>query len=205
MTEKNYHRYSKEERIELIDKMLEKKYRDKSTWDEVADAFGVARSTIRRWRLGDEWRMVEARWRRVMREEARSDTTMLAQDALGVLQDLMHTARGDFTRYSAAAKILDLVGVGDEIEEAKVDQTNELMKFIEKMQGRAVEDAKLKAIGIDPDSIIEAEVRPGGLLPEAIVTQNKLVMDEQLLSQERLEQEVFGAVEETDESDPETF
>lgn len=177
-------RYTREQRLELIDKMLETKYKDRVSWEEVADQYGVARSTIRRWRSGDEWRMAEARWRRVLREEARSDTTMLAQDALGVLQDLMHNARGDFTRYSAASKILELVGVGDEIEESKVDTTNELMKFIEKLSGRENERTRLVSAGIDPDTIIDAEVKPGGILPDVVLEQNRVVIEARLAENE---------------------
>jgi hypothetical protein len=184
--ERIYKRYNQQERLTLIDKMLERKYRGKATWDEIADAFGVARSTIRRWRLGDEWRLAEARWRRVMREEARSDTTMLGQDALGVLQDLMHNARSEFVRYSSAGKILDLIGVGDEIEETKVDQASELMRFIEKVRTRQTETQHLLAQGIDPDTVLEAEVRPGGMLPEIVVHQNEEIMAARLAEQDEL-------------------
>lgn len=189
---RDYRRYTKQERNDLIDRMLETKYRQRATWEEVADRHEVSRSTIRRWRLTDEWRMAEARWRRVMREEARSDTTVLGQNALEVLSDLMNNARSEFTRYSAASKILDLIGVGDEIEEAKVDQSQELMKFMQQMQGRQSQRKKLESAGIDPDNIIDVEVRPGGMLPEVIVEQNRMAMEERLEELDELEAEVGG-------------
>lgn len=186
---RDYHRYTREERIGKIDRMLETKYKDRATWDEVADRHDIARSTIRRWRQSDEWRMAEARWRRIMREEARSDTTMLAQNALGVLQDLMQNARSEFTRYSAASKVLDLVGVGDEIEESKVDSSNELMKFMQQMKIKESERARLRDAGIDPDTILEAEVKPGGMLPEPVVEHNRMLMEQRLAEQDALEAE----------------
>ena len=184
---RDYHRYTREERAAKMDRMLETKYKDRATWDEVADRHRVARSTIRRWRQSDEWRMAEARWRRIMREEARSDTTMLAQNALGVLQDLMQNARSEFTRYSAASKVLDLVGVGDEIEESRADTSSELMKFMQQMKLKESEKQRLRDAGIDPDNVIDAEVKPGGLLPEGIVEQNRIRMDERLAGQTALE------------------
>lgn len=189
---REYHRFTKQERAELIDRMLETKYRERATWEEVADKHEVSRSTIRRWRLTDEWRMAEARWRRVMREEARSDTTVLGQNALEVLSDLMNNARSEFTRYSAASKILDLIGVGDEIEEAKVDQSQELMKFMQQMQAKQRHTRELEAKGIDPATVIDVEVKPGGLLPDAIVQQNRLAMAERFAELEELETLVEG-------------
>lgn len=192
---REYRRYGRDERNALIDRMLESKYRERATWEEVADKHGVSRSTIRRWRLTDEWRMAEARWRRVMREEARSDTTVLGQNALDVLSDLMNNARSEFTRYSAASKILDLIGVGDEIEEAKVDQSQELMKFMQQMQAKESRQKRLEASGVGDAAIIDIEVRPGGMLPEAIIEQNRIAMQERLDEQQELEAAIYREID----------
>lgn len=187
---KRYHRYSKEEKVQLYDKMLEQKYREDRPWDDIAAHFGVARSTIADWRRSDEWRMSEARWRRIMREEARSDATMMGSDALGVLQDLMHNSKSDFVKYSAAAKVIDITGIGDEIQEAAVDQATELNKFL--AQNARSKEIRLKMqeqAGITGgDDLLMLEVKPGGMLPDKITALN-----EELIAKRRQEQDILDA------------
>jgi transposase-like protein len=95
---RRYQRYSKEAKAELFDRILEQKHREKTSWDDLAAAFGVARSTIADWRRSEEWRLAEARWRRIMREETRTDATGLGKDALEVMAHLMHHARSEFVQ-----------------------------------------------------------------------------------------------------------
>ena len=180
---KPYHRYTDQERAVLIERMVEMKFRSRKSWDEVCDEVGVSRATSRRWRMTDEWRMVEARWRRILREEARSDVHQIAHDAIGVLQDLMHDASvSPFTRYNCAAKLVDLVGIEDEIEERKADQNDELLDFLKKV-GRKSNSGSLPPNPMG--EILDIEVKPGGLLPDEIVEENMKMLEE-FLAQDAL-------------------
>ena len=88
-----------------------------------------------------------------------------------LMADLMRSARSEFVRYSAAAKIIDLVGIGDEVEEAKVDQAAELNKFLaQQEQTRALRAKMQAAAGIASGTdLLALEVLPGGMLPEPIM------------------------------------
>lgn len=184
--ESNYKRYNKEEKLRLYDRMLELKYRKRLSWDEIAAKFKVARSTIRDWRQTDEWRLAEARWRRTMREEARSDATLMGQDALGVLADLMHNAKSEFTRYSAAAKVVDLVGIGDETIEQLTDETSKLSQWLETgLRRKDLQIARLKAGGLNnQEELLALEVKPGGLVPDQISKMNDAMAEEKRLERE---------------------
>ena len=179
---KRYHRYTKEEKIQLFDVIMEKKFRDKKTWDEIGADLNVARSTIRDWRRTDEWRMSEARWRRILREENRSDASEMGKDALGVMQDLMHNARSEFVRYSAAGKIIDILGIGDELEETKMDQTQELNKFtMDIARRKAARERMMIDAGLSSaDDLLSLEVKPGGMLPDAITKMNEALIAERM-------------------------
>lgn len=178
--EKDYHRYTADERVVLIDKLLEARMRSRASWVELSMQFGISRATINRWQQTDEWRQAEARWRRIIREETRTDVAVVGQDMVGVLQDLAHQARSEFVRYSAASKLLDLFGVGDEIAETQADQTGELLDFFKQLDARNRERERLAAQGIDLAAVIDAEVKPGGALPDAIVAQNREIVERAL-------------------------
>ena len=79
---RRYRRLTTARKRALFDRMLEKKSREKLTWTEVARAFRVGRPTLSAWRRTEEWRLAEARWRRILREETRSDAAALGPDAL---------------------------------------------------------------------------------------------------------------------------
>lgn len=204
-----YHRYSKDEKIRLFDVILEMKFRDKKTWDEIAADQKVARSTIRDWRRTDEWRISEARWRRILREENRSEASEMGNDALGVMQDLMHNARSEFVRYSAAAKIIDIVGIGDEVEEAKVDQAAELNKFLNE-QAKRIEKRERMMLdaGIKSEkNLLSLEVKPGGMLPDEITRLNDALVTERLRESDAIEAEfevIMPAAPASPEDDPST-
>lgn len=174
---RDYHRHTKEEREQLIDSLLEAKARTRASWDEIGEQHGVSRSTIRRWRETDEWKLAEAKWRRILREEARTDVALIGQDMVGVLQDLAHHARSEFVRYSAAGKLIDIFGIENEIEETRNDQAGELLKFMQLLNGKSVSPV------ISPE-IIEAEVKPGGFLPERVEQENRQMMEDMGIERE---------------------
>ena len=173
--EGDYHRYTKDERNDLIDRILETRYRHQKTWEECSDIYDMSRSTIQRWRRTDEWQFTEAKWRRIMREETRSDMTGVSQDAKEVLKELMHTARSEFVRFSSAKTLLDYTGIDQEIEERGLDQKDEILTFLKKVEQHTKDKDRLRDAGIDPDTIIDVEAKEGGLLPDEIVVQNTLM------------------------------
>ena len=195
-TESNYRRYSKQEKERLYDGMLEQKYRYKRTWEETAAQYTVARSAIGDWRRSEAWQLCEAKWRRVLREEARSDAAMLGQDALSVLSELMHSAKSEFVRYSSASKLVDIIGIGDELEEHRVDQASQLNEFLAKMQqSKHRREAMADVAEVDNTKILELEVQPGGVLPPEITRMNDALVKRREDEQNALEAE-FRSMEE---------
>lgn len=160
-----YKRYSAQERAGLIDNIVEEKFRTKDSWDELADRYNVDRSTLWRWRGTDEWKISETRWRRVLREEARTTAAETAGDMLDVLTDLAFNAKSEFVRMASASKVIDVVGLEDEIEEIKNDQNNEFLDWLKKF--------KHKPRG----TLLDIEVEPGGFLPPSVIEANKIAAE----------------------------
>ncbi len=179
MEVEKYHRYTDDERSKLIEAMVEEKMRTRQSWDIVCDNHGVSRKTGYRWRQTEEWQIVEAKWRRILREEARTNIHEAAHDMIGILQDLAHGIPshngekiGSFTRYSAAKTLIELVGVGNEVEERVADQNDQFLAFLKKL--------KLPGSGTVPPSVSAETVRPGGLLPQSVVEDTKEMMRKRL-------------------------
>lgn len=148
--------YAQDERRELIEKMVEQRIRSRATWAQVAVANNVPLRTAERWRTTDEWRQAESHWRRILREEARTSVAENAQEAIGVLLELMHDqAVSPFTRFNCAKTLLELAGIDEETEEVKADQNSELLEFLKERQRAPSVVA----------TVLDIEPLDGGLLP----------------------------------------
>jgi hypothetical protein len=148
--------YSEQERQALIEQMIEERIRTHSTWEQVAKANNVAVRTVERWRKSDEWRQVENRWRRIMREESRTLIAERTGQAVDVLLELMLDPKTPaFTRMHCARTLLEFGGIADESDEITVAQNDELIDF-------------LKHLDTSPSgaaSLLDIEPLPSGLLP----------------------------------------
>jgi hypothetical protein len=127
------------ERRRLIEAMIAQRLRTGRTWDHVAAEHHVSPRTAERWRASDEWRQVEARWRRLLRDEVRTQITAVAGQAVDILVQLMvDPETPPFTRFHCAKALLEFAGIADELEERPVDQHDELIDFLRKQhQARA--------------------------------------------------------------------
>src|SRR5215207_5854776 len=127
---KPHTRYSEQERRALIEQIIEQRIREHATWEQVAAANEVSLRTVERWRTSDEWRQIESRWRRLLREETRTRIAELTGPAVEVLTNLMLDPNiPPFTRMQSAKALLEFGGIADEIEESAVDQNDELLTF----------------------------------------------------------------------------
>jgi hypothetical protein len=155
-TRKAHQPYTKQEREALIGQMIEQRIRTHSTWEQVAANNEVSLRTAERWRKSDEWRQIESKWRRIMREEARTEIGELMSDAIAVLQELMLDPKiPPFTRMHCAKTLLEFGGIADESEEIIVDQNDDFLDFLKHL---------------DPSRSVAARVRDieplaSGLLP----------------------------------------
>jgi hypothetical protein len=179
MEEEIYHRYTDEEKIEKIDAMVETRFRERIPWDQVCEKHGVSRKTAYRWRQTEDWLIAEGKWRRILREEARTNIHETANDMIGILQDLAHgipAANGErigsFTRFSAAKTLLEMVGVDNEVAEKQLDQNDQFLDFLKKL--------KIGGGGQAPPTMLAEEVRPGGLLPASVVESTKEMIKKRL-------------------------
>src|SRR5215203_5864265 len=115
--------YTEQERRSLIEQMVEERIRTHSSWEHVAKANEIGLRTVEHWRQSDEWRQIESRWRRLMREETRTLIAEVTGQAVDVLISLMlDPTTPAFTRLHCARTLLEFGGIGDEIEEITVDQ-----------------------------------------------------------------------------------
>jgi hypothetical protein len=155
-TRKARQRYPEQERQALTERMVEQRIRDHSSWEQVAADNEVSLRTAERWRKSDEWRQIESRWRRIMREEARTEIGELMPDAIAILKELMlDPETPPFTRMHCAKTLLEFGGVADETDEITVDHNAEFLDYLKHL---------------DPSRSVAARVRdieplPSGLLP----------------------------------------
>ena len=148
--------YAEQERRALIEQMVEQRIRTHSSWEQVAKATNVGLRTAERWRKTDEWRQIESRWRRMLREEARTRIAELAGQAVDVLTTLMLDPKTPaFTRMHCAKALLEFGGIADESEELTVDQNGELIDFLKLLQTSRSHVS----------SVLDIEPLPSGLLP----------------------------------------
>ncbi len=155
--------YTVQQRKDLIEKALEARYNQRKNWEEIADNLNVARSTLTEWRKIDEWKEADSKWRRLLRDQARGDSTQMLDEAVNMLYELMMTDKSGYVRYMSACKILDMNQVGNEIEESQADQQRELNDFL-------IQSARES---ISVRELLSAPVGAGGILPATIQAMNE--------------------------------
>jgi hypothetical protein len=160
-TRKAHQPYAKQDRQALIERMVEQRIRTKSTWEQVARANHVSLRTVERWRKSDEWRQIESKWRRIMREETRTLIAELTGQAVDVLRDLMlDPTIPAFTRMHCAKALLEFGGIADEMEEFTVDHNAEFLDFLKHLDqsgsiAARVRDLEPLASGLLPPELQE--------------------------------------------------
>jgi hypothetical protein len=153
---RGYRRDKSDERSKMMEEMIEERIRSGATLEQVAKNHGVCIRTVTRWKATDQWRAIENKWRRIMREESRTEINEAIPDAIAVLSELMSDPSvSSFTRMNSAKALLEFSGVADEIEETKVDQHDELLEFLKKVEKRPTMEAGL----------LDIQVLDGGLIP----------------------------------------
>jgi hypothetical protein len=186
-----YVRYSDAQRDRLVRRILALRYgpfdpgQRRATWAQVAAAVGVSRSAIQEWRAGEDYRRAEIAYRTLLREEARTDAAGLLQEAMAHVRFLMTHARSDFVQLEAAKLIIQLTQADKDVEERELKGNEQLVQFQKLLLTKKRDAQALRDLGIDPTAIVDMEVRPGGLLPEAVVVQNELAAQQHALLRSR--------------------
>jgi transposase-like protein len=147
----------------------------RATWAEIARRIGVSRQTLLAWRETADYRAAERAHRTRLREEARTDAAAMGDAAVQHIFYLMTNARSDFVQLEAAKTIVAITNLDKELEEQKVEGNKQLVEFQKLLLKKKRDAEALRALGIDPESIVDLEVGPGGRLPQAVVVQNELV------------------------------
>lgn len=126
------------------------------TFQECALEMGVGERTLRRWAKGADYLRIAEDQIQEWRLQGRGRVAELADEVIGELRQLMTTARSEFVRFQAAAKLGDWFGLGEPPEKEEVqDDRDALKEVLLKLAERQ-----------NPRSI--APVLPGGLLPSVI-------------------------------------
>jgi rRNA pseudouridine-1189 N-methylase Emg1 (Nep1/Mra1 family) len=173
--------YTDEQRRALFSKILALRFgpfakgERRATWEAIAQAVGVSRQTLHAWTHTEEYRAVEVHYRSMMREEARTDASGLAQAAVDHIYYLMHNASSDFVQLEAAKTLVTITNLDKELEEQKIEGNRQLVEFQKLLLKKKRDEQTLRDMGIDPESIIDMEVGKRGSLPDAIITQNEMV------------------------------
>lgn len=176
-------RYSDEQRRALYSKILRLRFgpfelgEKRATWDAIADALHISRTTLYAWQQLEDYKQAEIRYRKLLREEGRTTVAGMGRDALDHLFYLMTNARSEFVQLESAREIIKLTNIEKELEEAEHDANQELIEFQKVLLKRKAERAKLREAGFDPDSIIDVPVKPGGILPDIVQAENRIVAE----------------------------
>lgn len=174
--------YTDEQRKEIIESALNLRYNEHQNWADIADDCLVARSTLSEWRKLDEWKEADARWRRMLRDEARGSSAQMLSDAVNVMYELMKTDKSGYVRFMAATKIAEWNNVGQELEERVIDQSKELQDFLMRTQQKRE---------------VLATVQPGGLLPAEIQEKNQEYKERKIAETQAIEAEFKEIQEDT--------
>lgn len=177
--------YTEAERRAICERILRLRYgpfepgEQALGWEQIAEEVGVSRSTLSLWRASDDYRRAEAAYRQGLREEARTGAAGMAQTALDHVCYLMLNARSEFVQLEAAKEVLKHARVEQDREEGQADPSAELIELQQMLLKRKARKEKLRAMGFDPDKIVEARVKDGGGLPDIVLAQNAIIREEQ--------------------------
>src|SRR5260221_66950 len=113
------------------------------------------------------------------KNQGHTTISMLIDDALSVLYQLMHTAKSEFVSYKAAEKLLDVAGFNMPREEQQRDNREEVSRFLELVKTRASVNVQVNiqqvGEGETKTQVVDAElapyyrpVLPGGKMPPEV-------------------------------------
>jgi len=155
----------------------------KKTYDQIAEQTGVSVRTLKRWAATSDYSTLFKELQAENRNTARARATLWADDILGVLYHLAMTdGRSQLVRYHAAAKLADILGLGQDPEgrdDASGEELEELYGVLRAAKARARGDpaayapSGAAAVGLPYEAIElkrgEVEVLPAGPVAEADV------------------------------------
>jgi hypothetical protein len=136
----------------------------KLTYDQIAEQTGVSVRTLKRWAATSDFATLFRETQAENRKTAHARATLWADDILGVLYQLAMTdGRSQLVRYHAAAKLADILGLGQDPED-RGDASGEELAELYAVLRRAKERARA-----DPGAYAPRAVGPADTLPyEAI-------------------------------------
>jgi hypothetical protein len=135
----------------------------KQTYDQISDQMGVPVRTLKRWAASAEYVTLFRELQEENRKTARARATLWADDVLGVLYHLAMTdGRSQLVRYHAAAKLADILGLGQDPEDRGDASSAELEELY------AVLRAAKERARADPGAYAPAGAAAVGLPYEAI-------------------------------------
>lgn len=121
----------------------------KKTYDQISDQTGVPLRTLKRWAASSDFATLFRDLQEENRRTARAKATLWADDILGVLYHLAMTdGRSQLVRYHAAAKLADILGLGqdpDDRRDVSSEELEELYGVLRAAKARARVDPGLYA------------------------------------------------------------
>lgn len=113
----------------------------KLTYDQIAEQTGVSVRTLKRWAATSDFATLFRETQAENRKTAHARATLWADDILGVLYQLAMTdGRSQLVRYHAAAKLADILGLGqaqDDRGDASGEELAELYAVLRAAKERA--------------------------------------------------------------------
>jgi hypothetical protein len=180
-------RYTDEQRRALYPKILQlrfgpfEKNARRADWGEIAEAIGIARSTLADWRKLDDFDEAMQQYRDDLRRENQTSVATMGDAAVQHVFHLMQNAGSEWVQLEAAREIIKISKLEQDDQAKLAESARDLIEF-QKMVGKRKLDLKALADhGIDPSTIIDVPMKPGGFLPEPIEIQNELVREQMAL------------------------
>ncbi len=138
----------------------------RQTIPEVAAALDLTEYAVRQLKKDPDYDTVRRERREEFHALSLSRVHVLADMAIGGLQDLALGARSEFVRFNAAKQLLDYTGLGQQALIETTDDRQEVSAFL-----RGFLDKHAVTISIEPQMASQKElpvVRDGGLLPDFV-------------------------------------
>lgn len=121
----------------------------RKTYDQIAEQTGVSVRTLKRWAATSDYAALFRELQAENRKTARARATLWADDVLGVLYHLAMTdGRSQLVRYHAAAKLADILGLGqdpDDKGDASGEELEELYALLRAAKERSRADPAVYA------------------------------------------------------------
>lgn len=182
-----YVRYTDEQRRGLYPKILHLRFgpfeqnAKRADWAEIAEAIGIARSTLSDWRKLDDFNEAMQQYRRELREENQTSIATMGDAAVQHVFHLMQNASSEWVQLEAAREIIKVAKLEQDDRERLAESAKDLVEFQKQIARRKLDLQALADHGIDPATIIDVPMKPGGFLPEPVEVQNELIREQMAL------------------------